>query len=366
MVLKIIKTNKLDVGADIRKCLKEIGYAPKKSKVFIKPNIVHAFKPDSPYITNPRIVEGVIDYLQELGIKDIVVGEGPVGLDFDRVMNVSGYAKMCKEKNVKLLDLYKVPRRKHKFFDSSILLPEFVDEYEYINVAKLKTHTQTTISLCIKNQKGLLCYDDRRNFHKRGRLHEEVAELYRAVKPDFNIIDGLNGLEGSGPGTLGKEVKDLNLIVLGDDSWEVDAVVASIMGIDPSSIKHLAFVSQEFSRLQKYFEEIARYKRNFKLPSECFRVLKLTYEWTDNTCSHCSSKMGALKDEAFRSPVLLLKLLYYIFFRKLYILTGNPSDKERKGRMICIGDCSEEFALRLKCEFVKGCPPKTEDVIRAI
>lgn len=363
MTLKIIKTGKY-IEVDIKRCLKEIGYIPKKKKVLIKPNIVSAYKPCSPCITNPRVVAGLIDYLHEMGIEEVVVGEGSVHPDFEKVVSVSGYSRMCKEKNVNLLNLYNAPMKKYKFFDGHILLPKILDEYEYINVAKLKTHTQTKVSLCIKNQKGLLSFADRRLFHKD--LHRNIAELYKAVQPDFNMIDALNGLEGNGPGALGREVKNLNLVILGDDSWEVDSVAAAIMGIDLSAVEHLMLVNRDIARIQKYSEEIQKYKRGFKLPSDMYKFFNITYEWSGNTCSGCSSIMHTLKTEAFRNPRLFLKLAYYALFRGVYLITGTPKGKKSSGNIVCIGDCGKKFALENNLKFIAGCPPKTEDVLKAI
>jgi len=364
MTMRIIKINKTSIESDVKKCLKEIGYIPKKNKVFIKPNIVSIFKPESPCITNPKVVAGIIDYLHDLGINDIIIGEGSVSPEFNKVVDTSGYSKLCKEKNVGLLNLYKTPRRKYNFLNGPLFLPKILDEYEYINVAKLKTHIQTTVSLCIKNQKGLLNIKDRKLFHKT--LHKSIAELYKMIQPDLSIIDASNGLEGNGPGVMGKEIKNLNLLILGDDSWEVDAVATWLMGIKLSTVKHLTLINKNSNKIRKYLREIKRYQKRFKLPSATYKFLKITYEWSENTCSGCSSKMSLIKQEAFRNPVLFLKLVYHSLFGRLCIITGKPENKERKGKIICIGNCSKEFALKHGLNFVQGCPPKLKDILKAI
>lgn len=113
------------------------------------------YKPNSPCIVNPRVVGGVIEYLKDNGYRDILIGELPVPKDTDGVFTISGYRLLSKKYNVKLTDLSFCARGRLELGDLSIELPELLlnNEYEYINIAKMKTHIQTKISLCTKTKK---------------------------------------------------------------------------------------------------------------------------------------------------------------------------------------------------------------------
>ena len=68
----LIKKLDKNIEKSVFDALTEINYIPKKKKVFIKPNIVNPFKPEEAFITNPRVVSGVIDYLRSKNIDNIV------------------------------------------------------------------------------------------------------------------------------------------------------------------------------------------------------------------------------------------------------------------------------------------------------
>lgn len=357
-----------DIEDSVCKALDKLQYIPSKPQVFIKPNIVNLFKPNTPYITNPRIVAGAIDYLKDKNINDIVVGEGPVGKNVKKIFETSGYIKMCRRRNVRLIDLNDVERIKVKFRDRNLLLPKVVFEREYINVSKLKTHIQTTVSLGLKNQKGLLKFGDRMKFHKD--LHSNIAHLANVVRPKLSIIDAINGVEGNGPGTMGKEVKSINLVICGTNFLETDVFATRLIGIGPQKVRHLVIARDlgigSFEG-KVISEDLERFKMNFSLPSDCHHIFNIYYWWSDEVCSGCSSLMGELKREIFRSPILLMKLFYYGFLRRLDFVSGNlsklPSDH---GRIICIGECAREFAKEYNLPIANGCPPEVEDILRKI
>lgn len=60
-------------------------YKPKKERIVIKPNIVGAFQAGSPYITDVRVVGGVIDYLHSLGLTELYICGGAVDTNMDGV-----------------------------------------------------------------------------------------------------------------------------------------------------------------------------------------------------------------------------------------------------------------------------------------
>jgi len=313
-----------NIERSVYEALDKLKYTPSVSRVFIKPNIVGLFKPNAPYITNPRVVGGIIDYLKDKRIEDIIVGEGPIGKNVEKIFKTSGYTKLCQRKNVKLIDLDDAERIQVKFRGNTLLLPKVVFESEYINVSKLKTHIQTTVSLGLKNQKGLLSFQDRKRFHKD--LHSNIAHLVNIVRPNLSIIDATNGVEGNGPGTMGREVKNMNLLICGRDFLATDVVATQLMGIEPQQVRHLVIARDlnlgSFND-RVTGENLEKLKMNFLLPTDHHRIFNIYYWWTDEICSECSSLMGELKREIFRRPILLMKLFYYAFLCRLDFVTGN-------------------------------------------
>jgi uncharacterized protein (DUF362 family) len=367
-VMIIIKKISNDIEKNVCDALTSLGYKPKRDSIFIKPNIANASKPDDPYITNPRIVGGMIDYLKYLGYTDIAVGEGPVGGDVDEIFKTSGFSSMCKEKGVELLDLNKVKRETIIGDFGEIELPTIIFESEYINVAKLKTHMLTTVTLCLKNQKGLLRIGDKRKFHQN--LHQNIASLAKVVSPNLSIIDALNGVEGNGPGRMGRKVKDINILICGTNPVSTDAIASKFMGIDPEEVRHLILAKNagigDFSDIM-IGEAIEEVGMNFEKPTDHHKIFNVYYWWTDETCSGCSSLLGDIKKKVSFSPKYLMKLFIHGFFFRLDLVTGKFSDPPiNSGKIICIGDCTKKLAENHGLTWTSGCPPKVESILEKL
>jgi uncharacterized protein (DUF362 family) len=75
---------------------------------------------------------------------------------------------------------------------------------QLINLACAKTHFITGVTLGLKNMLGLVCSDDRARegnlrSHDPQRIHQQIAELHRALPVALTIIDGFDALVTGGP-----------------------------------------------------------------------------------------------------------------------------------------------------------------------
>ena len=93
----------------------------------------------------------------------------------------------------------------------------------YINLVKIKTHMETTVTFSLKNQMGLVSIGDRINMHRTG-LERLIAHLGKSIKPTFSIVDGIIAMEGNGPHHGQSRI--LDLIIAGNDMVELDSVVS--------------------------------------------------------------------------------------------------------------------------------------------
>jgi uncharacterized protein (DUF362 family) len=312
---------------------------------------------------NPRVVGGIIEYLKSKDIEDVTVGEGPVGRDIERIYRISGYRKLCGKYGVKLINLDDVERTRV----GGLELPRVSLESEYINVAKLKTHIQTTVTLGLKNQKGLLKLSDKRGFHKN--LHENIARLGTLIKPDLTVIDALNGVEGNGPGSMGWKVGGINLVIAGRDVVSVDSEAARLIGVNPEDVKHIKLAADK--GVGKIDDDIVKPRDirclNFKLPSDHHSTFNAHYFWDERTCSGCSNMMSEVKGRALSNPAYMLKLFLNGVLGRIDFITGkiNKLPKDH-GKVICIGECTRELAEKYNLIYVPGCPPKAEDVLKKL
>lgn len=194
-----------------------------KEKILIKPN----FSGEGGS-TDPQVVKGVVDALEPLKL-DVVVGESTIcGDDTEAVFD---QLKVRDILDTEVVDFKKNPFVKvdvpGKVIDHVLMADRALDA-AVVSVAKLKTLNATTVSLCLKNLKGLLPDTEKLRFHHVG-VSQAVVDLYSVVKPDLSVIDAVEGYD------MGNPVQ-VDRLIAGCDAVSVDIVGSRMMGIDPFSI----------------------------------------------------------------------------------------------------------------------------------
>ncbi len=377
ILLKVIRVKGKQINqADVGVLLNSFDIN-KGKQIFIKPNLAVPASSKSGIVTDINLIAALIDLLHAKGFTKIVIGEGPViGHKAVDVFEGTGYRALAEKKGVDLVDLNTAERQKVKWQYGEIAVPRIINDSYYINVAKLKTHVQTTVSLTMKNQKGLLLPIDKRRFHRDWGIHWPIAFLSQVVKPDLAIIDGFIGLEGDGPLTGGKPRK-LGLLGASDNMITLDSFFCYIIGINPESVLHLkyaqeigvgTFAKPSAKMLQKYNLHNVHFKR---ANEELRKVGKIYAIRNPHACTGCGDAIaGALHQ--FRSkpaywPRIATIFAYRLLLGGMVILTGkNPSYKCLKGKKICVGQCTKAFAEAKRLCYVPGCPPKHEAIAKAL
>jgi len=340
--------------------LEEVGFSPEKGKgIFIKPNVVIGTG-DAGIITAPRVVESLLKYFADY---PITIGErSAVGVSTTEALERSGYGELARRYGAELMDLSRAPRTGVTWERGTLQLPEVLFENTYINVAKLKTHFLTTVSLCAKNQKGLLSVKDAKKFHFIG-IDQAICDLGKAVTPDLNIIDGIQALEGNGPTTFGKK-KKVGVLLAGDDLFQIDSAACRLMGIDPRSVKHL--VPQEIPG--DVSDRLTSLSTPFEKPSleNCLTVETVHFHNIRNCCSGCilaiDNGINWLMSEEKELWLQLLKRLARESYN-IYLGVGNNLVQAGElANLRAFGSCSAHFARQNHLPYIKGCPPSPETV----
>ena len=110
----------------------------------------------------------------------------------------------------------------------------------FITIPVLKTHTQTGISLGLKNMWGCIPSTKRLLYH--WALPEILANFVTLFRPAMTIIDALWAMDGLGP-MYGDIIRTNSLIITANvGAGEIAGCRA--MGIDYTKIKHLIVVDQ--------------------------------------------------------------------------------------------------------------------------
>jgi uncharacterized protein (DUF362 family) len=376
MSVKIVKAGKYDVKQLqrlIEDAIEELGLNLHGRTAVLKPNIVIPAKPKSTIITHPTVVEAVINVLKDKGFENIVIGEGAgLGADESEVFEVSCYKRLENE-GVRLVNLNNAERVGIKWKYGTLKIPKVVKEADlYVNIPKMKTHGQTTVTLAMKNQKGLLSNADKKRFHLLG-LHEPIAELAKVVKPDLTVVDAIEAMEGEGP--LRGKRKKVGALVIGTNLLEVDMTCCEIMGIEYEKVKHIkGGIKQNIGpeEPRRAGVSIEAVKTSFKRANEKHGHILKVYSWRNPyACSMCIDSFTLAVKSAIWSPKYWLtfipKFAYLAIFKRIDIIQGVHAEIPAKhGRIICLGDCTKGIAKEKGFMYVKGCPPNSKDIIEAL
>lgn len=342
-----------------------------KRSAVVKPNLVIAAKPKTGIVTHPAVVEAIVRFLRTLGVVRIAIADGPgVGLDTARVFEVTGYRALAERLGVDLIDFNTAERRERNWKYGKLGVPAVLEDADlYVNAPKAKTHGYTTVTLSIKNHKGMLSEEHKKLDHHLG-LHEPLVEQAKLRPPDLIVLDGIVGVEGDGP-LNGRPVRS-GFLAVGSNMLEVDATVSRAMGFDPGSIKHLRIASEQ--GLGAVDPEVigSVSVRPFTPANEEFGRVMNIYSWRDCTaCSMCIDSFSAGVKLAAADPrywlTLVPKLLFWGFFGKLHIIQGREAKLPSvPGRVICLGRCTKGLAEREALIHLPGCPPSARDVAETL
>lgn len=320
-------------------------------QVCIKPNLVVSRPADGGATTHPEIIEGIILYLQENGIKNIIIAEGSwVGDSTRRAFDSCGYTSLSKKYGVPLIDTKSDDVIKLKFEDLALGVCKTVAAADYlINVPVLKGHCQTDMTCCLKNMKGCIPDSEKRRYHTMG-LHRPIAALNAVLKPNLHIVDSICGdltfEEGGNPVESGR-------IMLGYDPVLLDSYGAKLMGYYPEDIGHVNNAQRygvgHFVDSGTEIVELNADKRPKVTLSRSSIAKRLAgYIDEDSACSACYAALIFALNQTGGSHLK----------DKIKIGQGFRGEKfDGIGVGNCTSGCSN---------FVKGCPPTATDIVELL
>ena len=213
------------------------------SSVFVKFNLAPYFQQRRTDVgTHPEAVRAVVHYLRAHGVNDITVGEGPAGDDALRGFRECGYVRMCEEEDVRLVDLDSDEIVEVSIPDARSLhqvgLPKCVLACDgLVDVAWMRTHTYTWISLCMKNLMGVV-RPDKSVIHRP--FAERITDLTARVNPILSVVDATTAFDEGRE----RSVRAMDTTIAGADIVAVDAVGTSVMGFDPLQIEHIRYAQE--------------------------------------------------------------------------------------------------------------------------
>ncbi len=241
-------------------------------RALVKVNFITTKTWDTGATTDPMVVEAIIQRLKELSLEVIVVESDAMITNATKAFHVTGMAEMCERNGVEWINLRHVKDRVELPIPGGavlkkIVVPRIVAESGIVSAAKMKTHTETGVTLGMKNLFGLLPDKLKGKYHMKG-MHKVVADITTAIKPHLTVVDGFVAMEGRGP--VGGSPVQMETIVAGRDVVAVDATASRLMGIDPHEISHIMMAHErglgEADSVEVVGEILANAVRVFKRP----------------------------------------------------------------------------------------------------
>ena len=111
-----------------------------------------------------------------------------------------------------------------------------------INLPKVKSHMQLTMTMGVKNLFGCVPGKMKAWWHVEAgkdvnRFGEMIVETAKAIAPNLTIIDGIIGHQGNGPS--GGEPRELGILGASADVFALDRAFIEIVNVEPDLVPTL-------------------------------------------------------------------------------------------------------------------------------
>lgn len=248
----------------VRKSVDDAGgidrFVNKGDHVLLKPNLLIGRSAETHVTTHPEIVRAVIKLVKKAGGKP-TIGDSPAVGSATRVATKCGIAEVASKEKVELMNFNRPVEvdnpsgiRYKKFkLDRAVLDADVI-----INLPKLKTHGQMTLTLGVKNIFGVVPGTRKSQWHlaagtDRLQFARMLVDLYRKVSPRLTIMDGIMGMEGNGP--QNGDPKKIGLVMASNDAAALDAVICKIVGLSRERMP-TTLAAEEMGVGQTHLEKI--------------------------------------------------------------------------------------------------------------
>ena len=373
----ITKADKGEIEPAVREAINLAGGLEEiidgRSRVLIKPNLGKPAPSGSGVLTSALVTEAVTKMVLELGPKSVIIGDGAIaGYDFagfstEEAFETSGMMEVAARLGVELRNL-----NTDTFAEVAISDPHVMERVRIaktalesdviISVPVLKSHIRTHVTLSLKNMKGVMPGAEKRKSHRLG-LDLAIVDLISAVRPHYAVIDATVGMEGLWQ--YPQDTREVGLVIAGPDALAVDIVGTSVMGIDPNQVMHLQYIAKQEGRtinlnqIEIVGEPLEEHRHRFVTGFEAFEkgFPEVNIVQGESACSGCTNELV--------SAIMYMKEAgYHEELKGLGAIIGNPSNPKTFSKTAVFGKCAKSLAEL--GEYAGGCPPKEEDMIRAL
>jgi uncharacterized protein (DUF362 family) len=212
-------------------------------RVLLKPNLLTGARPTQECTTRPEVVYVVAQMVQEAGGKPFL-GDSPAFGTAHGVAKANGLLPLAQELNLPIVELHG-----HRYatdnpeFDHLRLSKEAMEADVVINLPKVKSHAQLTLTLGVKNLFGCVPGKMKAWWHMEAgkdveRFGTMLVETARLISPALTIVDGILGHEGNGPS--GGDPRELGVLAASADVFAVDRAMVEVLGVEAEAVPTVA------------------------------------------------------------------------------------------------------------------------------
>jgi uncharacterized protein (DUF362 family) len=208
-------------------------------RVLLKPNLLTGARPTKECVTRPEIAYCVAKMVQAAGGKPFL-GDGPAFGSAHGVAKANGYLPLAEELGLPIVEFSgKRYATIGEEFNHLRLSKEAMEADVVINLPKVKSHMQLTVTLGVKNLFGCVPGKMKAWWHMEAgkdadRFGDMLVETARAINPDLTILDGIIGHEGNGPSA--GEPRNLGVLAASSDVFAIDVAMLEILKIDSTIV----------------------------------------------------------------------------------------------------------------------------------
>ena len=212
-------------------------------RVLLKPNLLTGARPTKECTTRAELVYEVAKMVIEAGGKPYL-GDSPAFGSAKGVAVANGYTPIVEELQLPIVDFQgKRYETVSDEFNHLLLSKEAMEADVVINLPKVKSHVQLTLTMGVKNLFGCVPGKMKAWWHMEAgkdanRFGEMLVETARAINPDLTILDGIIGHEGNGPS--GGEPRDLGILAAASDVFALDRAIVEILNVAPERVPTVA------------------------------------------------------------------------------------------------------------------------------
>ncbi len=208
-------------------------------RVLLKPNLLTGSRPTKECVTRGEMVYCVAKMVQAVGGKPFM-GDSPAFGSAKGVAEANGYLPLLEELNIPIVEFNGKPYQTvSEEFNHLRLSKQAMEADVVINLPKIKSHAQLTMTMGVKNLFGCVPGKMKAWWHMEAGKDANhfgmmLVETARAIAPNLTIVDGIIGHEGNGPS--GGEPRELGVLAASADVFACDRALIEIVNVDPNII----------------------------------------------------------------------------------------------------------------------------------